>query len=327
VRISIIIPTFNRARLVGRAVQSALQAGGNPEVIVVDDASTDDTPAVCAEFQNVRAIRLQKNVGLGAARNVGIRASRGDYIALLDDDDMRLPDSLPAQIEALEKNPDAAFCYGQVLIGDCETGELTGEAIPKDLPSGDVFWRLLRGNFIATLSVVLRRQPLFDVALFDPKLRQVEDWDLWLRLSEKWLVAAVEHPVAIYRMFKRTSEQLSSNRALMARAAAAVQRRALDLPRAAKESDRARACRKQFLNETRYTLLHETIEALLAGAKKPARDYLFTVLRLTPGSLRSQEFRELSALASGRVGNDSREYQKRLKAVRKKLWASGPSGL
>lgn len=322
-RVSIIIPTHNRAALLPRAVASAQRAGGDPEIIVVDDASTDGTSEICRTLGDVRVVRLKRNLGLAGARNAGIRESTGDYIALLDDDDQRLPDSLPAQIAALEANREAALCYGQVFIGDSQTGESTGELAPQELPIGDLFWRLLRGNFIPGLSVVIRRVPLFEIGLFHPQLRQVEDWDLWLRMSERWTFTALERPVAIYRMFERTSRQLSSNRALMALAAARVQRRALQLPRAKSDPVNARTLRRKFLEETRYTLLHETIDALELGAKKPARDNLLAVLQLLPGSLAREEIRELIRLAIGRMPKETRSYQKRLKAARKKLWEIG----
>ncbi len=323
-RVSIIIPTFNRAQLLPRAVASAFAAGENPEVIIVDDASTDATPEICRNLRDVRIIRHDRNQGLGAARNTGIRASRGQYIALLDDDDRRMPDSLAPQVDALEANPEAALCYGRVFLGDCATGETTNELIPKELPRGDLFWKLLRGNFIPALSVLLRREPLFAAGLFHPRLREVEDWDLWLRLSERASFTAVETPVAVYRMFDQRSGQLSSNRARMAVVAATIQGRATRRARAAREPARARACREKFLRETRYTLLHETIDALSLGQKKTARATLFAIFRFLPTSLGLEEFRELVRLTSSRQPAAARAYAKRLKAVRKKLWARPP---
>ncbi|MGI9088409.1 MAG: glycosyltransferase family 2 protein [Chthoniobacterales bacterium] len=322
-QVSIIIATFNRAQLLPIAVASALQAGRDPEVIVVDDASTDKTSAVCQSLVGVRVLRLSKNVGLAAARNAGIEQSRGEFIALLDDDDRRLPDTLPAQLHSLGENPQAAFSYARVLLGDCQTGEPTGASVPQEIHAGDIFWKLARANFIPGLSVVMRRQALLEVGLFNPKLRQVEDWDLWLRMSERWPVAAIEQPVAIYRMFERSSAQLSSKRALMVRAAAAVQRAALRRPRARADETRRRACRRNFLREMRHTLLLETAEALLAGEKKAARSYLRTVLALAPAEW--SEVRELGALAISRTKATDRGFVKRVKAARKQLWARARS--
>ncbi len=321
-RVSVIIPTHNRAALLPVAVESARRAGGEPEIVVVDDASTDATPQVCRSLAGIRLVRLEKNVGLAAARNAGIRASTGEFIALLDDDDQRLPDSLPPQLEALRAEPAAAFCYAQVQIGESTSGQPTGEVVPQKLPRGDLFWPLLRANFIPGLSVLLRREALFEAGLFNSKLREIEDWDLWLRMAARWPVTAIERPVAIYRMFERNSAQLSSNRARMALAAAAVQRRAMQLPRARAEKARAQDCRRKFLAETRFTLLLETTEALLAGATSLARADLRAVARLRPRTLfESGEFRELVRLAFHPP--DARGLTKRAKAVRKKLWDAG----
>ncbi len=318
---SIIIPTFNRCAMLARAVESARLAGGDPEVIVVDDASTDATADVCAGMQHVRVIRLTKNVGLAAARNAGIRECTGDFIALLDDDDVRLPDSLQGQIAALESNQEAAFAYGRVIIGSSETCEPTAETSPKELLTGDLFWKLLRGNFIPAISVVLRRAPLIQAGLFDRNLRQVEDWDLWLRLSEHWQAVAVDSPVAVYRAFNRDSKQLSSNRALMARSTAAVQRRALRLPRARLAAARGARLRENLLCEIRFTLLLDSIEALLLGDKALAAGNLRTISLLKPASVfTSTEYRQVTRLAFFSQRQDRRAVEKQLKAIRKHLW-------
>ena len=318
---SIIIPTFNRCSMLGRAVESALRAGGDAEVVIVDDASTDDTAQVCKSFTQAKVIRMVKNVGLAAARNAGIEHATGDYIALLDDDDVRLPESLPAQIHQLEAHPDAAFCYGKVILGDNQTCEPTTEMMPSELPTGDLFWKLLRGNFIPAVSAVIRRSALESAGRFNSTLRQVEDWDLWLRLSENATVQAVQQPVAIYRAFLPHSQQLSSNRARMARAAAFVQKKAMRLPRARLDPSRAGRIRAAFVGELRFGLLIDSVEALLIGQKRAALDTLHTLLRIFPLILiYSPEFRRLFKLAHSKSDCLARPVQKQLKIIRKHLW-------
>ena len=93
-RVTVIIPTHNRPHLLPRAVESARAAGSDVEIIVVDDASTDQTATVCRNLEGIRHIRLERNQGVAGARNVGIFESSGKYVAFLDDDDLRLPGSL-----------------------------------------------------------------------------------------------------------------------------------------------------------------------------------------------------------------------------------------
>src|SRR4029453_15016896 len=102
VKASVIITTHNRPHLLPRAIHSAFAAGTDVEVIVVDDASSDNTAEVCTSFSDIKYVRLERNQGVAEARNVGLRESRGEYITFLDDDDTRLESTLDQQIELLE---------------------------------------------------------------------------------------------------------------------------------------------------------------------------------------------------------------------------------
>ena len=115
--VSVVIPTHNRAKLVSEAIDSVYQQEGlgkdfNIEIIVVDDASTDSTSEVIKGFPAVRYIRFSTNLGPAAARNAGIRASTGKYVAFLDDDDIWLPHRLRSQVPMLEANPSVGVVYG-----------------------------------------------------------------------------------------------------------------------------------------------------------------------------------------------------------------------
>jgi len=197
--VSIVITTYNRPQFLKRAVQSALQAGPDLEVIVVDDCSTDETPDVCAELADVRYIRLTTNQGLAHARNVGVAESSSEFIAFLDDDDLRLPDSLEKQLCRMMSEERIALCYARALIGDARRQLPTGEIYPSECPQGDIFWELLENNFIPMPTVLVRKSALLELGGFNTALPLVEDWDMWLRISERFLVAAVEEPVAIHR--------------------------------------------------------------------------------------------------------------------------------
>lgn len=281
-KVSVIIPTCNRAAFLPGAVLSAQQAGSDLEVIVVDDGSTDETPEVCRQLSGIRYLRLPQNVGLARARNAGILISNADFVAFLDDDDLRLPDSLDAQVRALEASPSAAFCYGQAMIADPLRQLPTGEILPQRCPTGDIFWELLEKNFIPVPSVVARRKTLVEGEMFTDE-KGVEDWELWLRMTETRPVAVVQEPVALYRKPNSTSGQLSSDFTTMYRHMRSVQESALKLPRAAAapRSQRRRA-RRRFVAELYRSLLYEATAALAAGDQKTARAVAREAVLLRP---------------------------------------------
>src|ERR1044072_2062198 len=117
-RVSVIIPTHSRPRLLPQAVCSAFAAGADVEVIVVDDGSHDDTAQVCSQLAGIKYVRLERNQGVAAARNVGVMHSEGEYISFLDDDDMRLPGSIDLQARLLDENQNAGFTCGAMLMAD-----------------------------------------------------------------------------------------------------------------------------------------------------------------------------------------------------------------
>jgi glycosyltransferase involved in cell wall biosynthesis len=210
-RVSVIIPTHDRAELLPRAVESAFAAGKDVEVVVVDDASTDETPVVCRRWPGVRYVRLEQNQGVAAARNIGIDVSSSEYVAFLDDDDERLPGSLDRQADALDAEPAASLAYGQVQFASARDGRLTGEISPRKCLRGDVFWDLMRYNFIYVPSTLARRERVTAVGAFVADC--LEDWHLWLRLAERAPIVAVEGPVAVYRVAALGSKQYTSNTA------------------------------------------------------------------------------------------------------------------
>jgi len=175
---SIIIPTHDRPEMLQRAVESARQAGGEVEIVVVDDGSTDQTSAVCASLPNIVYVRLEERRGVGYARAAGIAASKGTYISFLDDDDARLPGSIDRQVAILEATPDAALVYGQVYAA---TQRLTIDGrrlFPSSCPSGDVFWQLIGGNFIPSGTAVVRRSTIESVGGMFHEATPADDWDL-----------------------------------------------------------------------------------------------------------------------------------------------------
>ena len=290
--ISVVITTYNRARLLPHAIESAKHAGTDLEVIVVDDCSTDDTAEVCKKIPGIRYLRLNQNGGLGNARNVGIAESTSEFIAFLDDDDLRLPASLDKQLLAISADDRIAMCYGQALIGDARRQLPTGEIYPIKCPVGDIFWELLEDNFIPMPTVLTRKSSLIAAGCFNTNLKLVEDWDMWLRLSEHFLIAAVAEPVAIHRKAEVESEQMCSNRVELCKQAAHAQQLALERPRArAALASRRRYVKRKFRDRVYEILMTEATNLIHEGNAGPARVNIRDAFR----------YRPLRAVASGRL--------------------------
>jgi len=193
-----------------------------------------------------------------------------------------LPDSLDSQVRALDASPAAAFCYGQMLIADPLRQLPTGEIIPQRCPVGDIFWELLEQNFIPVVSVVARRKALIEAQMFTDK-KGVEDWELWLRITESRPVVAVQEPVALYRKANSSSGQLSSDFTTMYRYMRLVQASALKLPRAVAASrSQRRWARRRFVTRLYRSLLYEATKALAADDRRTARAFTREAVRLRP---------------------------------------------
>jgi glycosyltransferase involved in cell wall biosynthesis len=281
--LSVIIPTYNRADLLTAAIDSVRRAGSNLEIIVVDDASTDNTREVCERLSEIRYLRFAENQGLAKARNAGILASSAEFVAFLDDDDQRLPGSLDLQLDALTNSPDAAFSYGRLLASDPVHHLPTGEIVPEIAPQGDVFWELLEQNFISPVTVLARKQIVIASGMFRSGLGGVEDWDLWLRLTERWPVIVAPNAVAIYRRASLQSGQMCSDSVSIFRHMLYVQDMALHSPRAlAAPAWRRRRERTRLLRVLYNALLYEAETALAEGDEAIARAKSREALRLRP---------------------------------------------
>jgi glycosyltransferase involved in cell wall biosynthesis len=199
--VSVVIPTHNRRRLLGQAVRSALgQVGVEVEVVVVDDGSSDGTGDAVASLgdDRVRLIQHRRPLGVAAARNAGAGAARGAWVALLDDDDLWAPDKLKRQLKAASA-AEAGWVYAGVVEIDAEGRLLGGGAppSPKELLAG-----LRRRNLMpaGSSNVAVRSDLLSATGGFDPRLRHLADWDLWLRLAGLGPPACVPAPLVAYRL-------------------------------------------------------------------------------------------------------------------------------
>jgi glycosyltransferase involved in cell wall biosynthesis len=282
---SIIITTHNRPHLLRRAINSARASGSEVEIVVVDDASSDGTAEVCQSVSGISYVRVDRNQGVAGARNVGLVASRGEYVSFLDDDDQRLPDSVDKQIEALKKNPEAVLIYGQAIPEDPSGAQHS--PYPAECPQGDVFWELLTRNFIPCGSAVFRRACLARVGLLDDGISGIDDWDLWVRIAEIFSIAAIETPVMIWRQPTRTSAQGSSCTVdLIEQGRRRFRQHWLKLPRlATAPQSRQREAWRSFSNNVSEHLVWEAFSALGKFELWYAGQSAFTALHLHPTAL------------------------------------------
>ena len=214
--VSVVMPAYNVAWCIGRAVDSVLaQDYERRELIVVNDGSTDETRALLAGYGERVTVIDQENRGMSAARNAGIRRARGDYVAFLDADDRWLPGKLSRQVELMETRPELGFCSTSARVEN---------------PEGRVLnlWRCAGGgsDTLTTLfaenaaiaggcSAVMVRRALFDrVGMFDEHLGGFEDPDLWLRLAAASGYACIDEALAvILRRERSVSRNLDTMRA------------------------------------------------------------------------------------------------------------------
>jgi glycosyltransferase involved in cell wall biosynthesis len=199
--VSVVVPTRNRSALLAKTLRSVLrQQHVELEVIVVDEASTDDTPALLSAVGDtrVRVLRHQSPLGVSAARNHGAADARGEWLAFVDDDDLWSPDKLARQLHAAQTvGCDWAYA-GSVNISD--RGHIIYGRPP--LPADEVVRALPRYNAIpgGGSNVIVRRTTWVGVGPFDPRLRNTEDWEMWIRLAQHGPPACVCRPLVGYRV-------------------------------------------------------------------------------------------------------------------------------
>lgn len=191
--ISVVVPTYNRSATLARALLSIVRQTHLPdEIIVVDDGSVDDTrQLLTSRFPQVRYL-FQPNRGVSSARNLGIKAARGEWIALLDSDDEWLPEKLSSQLDTLASLPHLRLCHTEEIW--IRNGRRVNQMKQHAKCGGYIFHRCLPRCVISPSSALLHRS-LFDrVGLFDESLPACEDYDLWLRICASHPVAYVAAP-------------------------------------------------------------------------------------------------------------------------------------
>src|SRR5215471_4938106 len=200
-KVSVVIPTYNRARFLPVAIRSVLrQTFKDFEILIIDDASSDDTEAVVEGIgdSRIRYIRHEQNRRISGARNTGVRNSTGEYIAFLDDDDEWVPDKLARQVGVLDG---AAQIVGAVYTAFAQVDVATEEVLGVVTPTqrGHILHALCVRNCVGTASTVcLRRQCFEDVGLFDESVAFGEEYDMWIRVAHRFDFTYINEPLVRY---------------------------------------------------------------------------------------------------------------------------------
>jgi glycosyltransferase involved in cell wall biosynthesis len=196
--VSVIIPTYNRGWIVQEAVDSVLaQDFSDYELIVVDDGSSDNTPAILKAYGRQFTVLHQPNKGVSAARNRGIAAAAGRFIAFLDSDDLWLPKKLSSQVDFFNRHPDAVL--NQTQEHWIRNGVRVNPKKRHHKFSGMIFEKSLALCLVSPSAVMIKKSLFDTVGVFDEQLPACEDYDLWLRISCRYPVYLIDTPLIIKR--------------------------------------------------------------------------------------------------------------------------------
>jgi glycosyltransferase involved in cell wall biosynthesis len=203
--VTVVVPTYNRARLIGETIESILaQTFSQIELIVVSDGCTDGTEAVVEAFCDPRItmVRQTNSGGPARPRNAGIELARGKYVAFCDDDDLWMPEKLEKQVAVMERYPGVALCFTRgITFG---AGDFFSRRALKRGVRRNHFGALLFGNFIANSSVLVRKSVLATVGPFNTEkfLHGAEDYEMWLRIAYGHKLIKLDEKLIKYRVHR-----------------------------------------------------------------------------------------------------------------------------
>jgi glycosyltransferase involved in cell wall biosynthesis len=277
--VSVVITTYNRAHLIGQTLDSVLaQTYRDFEIIVVDDGSTDETPAVLAGYGESILVLRQQNAGQPEARKAGIRAAQGDFVAFVDSDDLWLPTKLDKQMARLSESKDLAWIYCDAEVFDSSISKVLyhfGQINPPH--RGWVARQLLLRDFIPSPTPVIRRDVFEQIGYLQASdwSRHGEDWDMWLRIAAHHAVEYIPEVLARYRVHSGAMTQREDISAVHEDRTGVIERAVAFAPQVYGRM------RKQALAAL---CLHTGRRLALAGNAREAQAMFRRAMRLTPGS-------------------------------------------
>jgi glycosyltransferase involved in cell wall biosynthesis len=321
-RVSVVIPTYNRANLISEAIQSILdQTFQDYEIIIVDDGSTDNTKEIVQNFKNSRLRYIcQRNSGVSVAQNTGTKLASGEYIAFLGSDDMLMRDALKKAVDILDAHPEVAFSYGQAYHMD-EYGRILSLFTPtcKHSCIRDGRDEIKELMFCTHISAATIRRSCFDeIGGFNPAFGVSEDLEMWIRLAKKWPVAYIAEPLIKYRvhansiMRRINVHELERNKKLVLEVIF---------------NDKNIGPLFYYLRNKAYSNLYLELAdtAYSRREMKKARNYLFQAIKTYPGGLANVRTlpRLLIRFATSwipapilNLGHRSKKYFKRMMSVK-----------
>ena len=288
--VSVIVPTYNRAALLERALASVLtQDFEDFEVLVIDDASTEDVRSVVAGFADprLRYLRQPENRGVAAARNLGMASASGRYFAFLDSDDEWLPGKLAAQVSLMMASPGRV---GLIYTGLIEKGSDGTSTVYRPEDRGDVWHEMMHRNVVhyGTSSTMIRREAYETAGGFDETLPAIEDYDFWVRISRFHDFETVPEPFILYHDEAPEPDAPDDRRSRQFRSNMAARRMFLD--RYGDEARRAGVLHLAHLDNARRHLESG------AGRRGPAMLFLARAIRRKPASPRLYAWLVFAAL-------------------------------
>jgi len=304
-RVSVCIPTRDRARWLGEALDSALaQTFTDLEVVVSDDASTDGSGALVGARRDprVRLFRNPRPLGVAGNRNACLARARGSYIAWLDSDDRWLPGMLETQVGALEAHPGAALAHGAFQIIDRDgrrRPDWDGRSDPPALQTGrDAFADWITGNAVAAPTVVVRRSAQDVAGRYREDLPSSEDWEMWLRLALVGDVVYSRRPLGQYRWHADSLTRAASADGAQIRRDLRAVMGVLDTHGSAIAEPRV--LRRRAASAISARAILSATDALTRGHRRRAFDLAVLAVRARPRSLSgSASWQTLLATAKG----------------------------